>query len=225
MPAWLIAVLACAAVLLVGALLAAIAIPAFQVQREKTRVATVKAGIRAIQAGLEASAADHNDAYPLPSAVTRSSLQHYVGAWPDNPYTGQPMTQGSGAGDFEYSVYDNGLSFDLTGYVANGTAIVRVRRVAVTRANAQAIAEGVHSIQVGVETYAIDHDGTYPDATLVAQNGLDAYVDNWPANPYTGLPMTLGGNEGDFGYSVSTDGRQYQLIGYGDDGVIMVRVP
>jgi type II secretory pathway pseudopilin PulG len=225
MPAWLMVAILCAVVLLVAGLLAAIAIPAFQNQRHKTRVVSVKEGIRTIQAGLEAFAVEHDDAYPDQTAVTSSGLRRYVDPWPINPYTGRPMTQSRDAGDFQYTVYDDGFSFDLTGYVADDTAVIVVRRVAVTPAHAEAIEQGIHSIQVGIESYRIDHDGALPDTTLVNPTGLRGYVDVWPANPYTGSPMVQSPSEGNFTYSVSAERSSFELTGYGDDGVVMIRVP
>jgi type II secretory pathway pseudopilin PulG len=223
--AWWVAALVCLAVLLVGGVFAAIAIPAFQHQRDKARAAAVVEGVSAIQAGLDAFFADHNNAYPVPSVVTRFGLHGYMDDWPINPYTGRPMTQGHGAGDFQYSVYDTGLSFDLTAFVANGTTIKVVHRVPAVQANARAIAEGIHSIQVGIESYAIDHNGAIPATAEVTQVGLGTYVDSWPVNPYTGLPMTQGTGQGDFAYSASPGGHSFELTGYGDNGVALITVP
>src|SRR5665647_1285149 len=88
-----------------------------------------------------------------------------------------------------------------------GTGLIVVVAVAIPmflaqrdRANESAVKEGIHSIQVGVESWAIDHGDAYPDASQVSKGGLDKYVDIWPTNAYTGLPMTQGAAPGGFTY-------------------------
>jgi type II secretion system protein G len=57
------------------------------------------------------------------------------------------------------------------------------------KAKDAAVKEGVHTIQVGVMTYAADHGGAYPATEYVthtADRGLDnlgnRYLDTWPRN-------------------------------------------
>ena len=60
-----------------------------------------------------------------------------------------------------------------------------------------AVKEGVHTITIGVASYAVDHNGAYPGAGYVtftpadrsADNLGNRYVDSWPRNPWTGRPM------------------------------------
>lgn len=59
------------------------------------------------------------------------------------------------------------------------------------------------SIELGVETYARDHDGTYPEEAT--RESLAGCLDRWPANPFTGRPMTPGEDVGDYVYTVSDD--------------------
>ncbi len=49
------------------------------------------------------------------------------------------------------------------------------------------VKEGVHSIQVGVQSYAVDNDDAYPAAAAVDARPAHGarYVDNWPNNPWT----------------------------------------
>src|SRR5664280_3211259 len=63
---------------------------------------------------------------------------------------------------------------------------------------------GVHSIELGVASYAIDHTDQYPpslsgSSVLVDSNG-SPYVDNWPANPWTGSAMKASTDPGDYTY-------------------------
>ena len=55
------------------------------------------------------------------------------------------------------------------------------------KAKDAALKDGIHSVQIGVQSYALDHNDNYPatvltSATLVDQGG-NAYVDQWPKNP------------------------------------------
>ena len=58
------------------------------------------------------------------------------------------------------------------------------------KAKDAAVKEGIHSLQVGVQSYAVDNSDTYP-ATLTQAGLVDstghAYVDNWPKNPFTNV--------------------------------------
>lgn len=69
------------------------------------------------------------------------------------------------------------------------------------KAKDAAVKEGVHTIQVGVVSYASDHNGAYPATeyvTFTADRSLDnlgnRYLDTWPRNPWTGEPMANTGS-------------------------------
>lgn len=71
------------------------------------------------------------------------------------------------------------------------------------KAKDSAVKEGTHSIQVGIQTYAVDHGDLYPASWDVAPDGLLAdYVEPWPVNPFTGDPMVNSSEYscGDFSY-------------------------
>jgi len=93
------------------------------------------------------------------------------------------------------------------------------------KANESAVKEGIHSIQVGVQSWAIDHGDTYPVASRVSESGLRSYVDVWPTNPYTGLPMTQGTAPGDFTYTIAADRHSFRLTALGTDGQPVIVVP
>ena len=63
-----------------------------------------------------------------------------------------------------------------------------VFRATETRAHDAAVRSGVRTIQIGVESYAVDH-GEYPPAGEVNSVGFSRYISAWPANPYADLPM------------------------------------
>jgi type IV pilus assembly protein PilA len=84
------------------------------------------------------------------------------------------------------------------------------------KAKDAAVKEGVHSLQVGVASYAVDHSDTYPgslsQATLI-DSGSNPYVDNWPRNPYTSTPMAGSTNAGDYTYS-NPASNTFRIVGH-----------
>jgi len=84
---------------------------------------------------------------------------------------------------------------------------------------------GVHKIQVGLMSWAVDHGTVFPAPALVAAGTEFAtrYVQHWPVDPFTGLPMKQGTAPGDFAYSA--DGSSYGLTGYGSNAQPLVTVP
>ncbi len=91
----------------------------------------------------------------------------------------------------------------------------------------QAAKEGIHTLQVGVTQWAVDHHDRYPPVSEVTVDGLGPrnYVDSWPTNPYTGRPMKLGKSAGDFTYRQVDGGAGFRLVGYGEGGSVVVAVP
>ena len=88
-----------------------------------------------------------------------------------------------------------------------------------TKAKDAAVKEGVHAVQVGVVSWAADHDEAYPgdgDVTSL-KNGqpsaFSACVKPWPANPFTGAPMRGSYSVGDYTYHcpIRAGDRSYYL--------------
>ncbi len=123
-PTWGIVVLAVAGVLLVTSIIAASVVPSFLMRATEdfARDALIQAGVRSIQTGVESYAAEHGGAYPGPGEVNSLDLSGYVSAWPVNPYTDLPMSDGGGAGDFRYDVSADGGAYKLIGYGRDGAA-------------------------------------------------------------------------------------------------------
>jgi hypothetical protein len=92
------------------------------------------------------------------------------------------------------------------------------------RADESAVKEGVRSFQIVVQSWAVDHQDVYPSTFEMNPTAMSDYMDMWPANPYTGRPMTQGTGPGDFSYEVSPDGTSFRLIGYGEDGKIVIDI-
>ena len=118
-------------VIIIIGILAAIAIPMFLSQREKAKEATVKGGVHNIELGIASYAVDHVDTYPATGTVDKTTLlddsgASYVDAWPQNPWTGLDMAEGTSEGDFVYTrVVD---TFTLEGLGVGGAVIITVPR-------------------------------------------------------------------------------------------------
>jgi type IV pilus assembly protein PilA len=81
------------------------------------------------------------------------------------------------------------------------------------KAKEAAVKEGVHSIQIGIQTYATDNSDIYPvdaDFAPALRTGAHAgtvnqYVDNWPANPW--IKDTAAGPDSVMHTNVATQGN------------------
>jgi len=85
------------------------------------------------------------------------------------------------------------------------------------KAKDAAVKEGVHSLQVGVQSYAVDHDDAYPaSGDLSVLKG--AYVDTWPRDPYEGGAMGYDTTQTAGSYAYTSTGSSYELIGWLSNG-------
>jgi type IV pilus assembly protein PilA len=88
------------------------------------------------------------------------------------------------------------------------------------KAKDAAVKEGIHSIQIGVQSYAVDNNDTYPTSvtsTNLVDPGGTPYVSSWPKNPFTGTPMSQNPNSwGNFNYTSTSN--SYSLVGYTSSG-------
>ena len=83
------------------------------------------------------------------------------------------------------------------------------------KAKDASVKEGIHSIQVGIQSYAVDNNDAYPAATTVSSTTLAGYVDNWPKNPFSpsSAPMSEGAGQGQYNYTTPTSST-FQLVGH-----------
>ena len=80
-----------------------------------------------------------------------------------------------------------------------------------SKAKDAAVKEGIHSIQVGIQSYAVDNNDQYPGTCTKA--ALTTYVDNWPHNPFAaGIDMAPGATSGTYTYTVNS--TTFQLVGH-----------
>jgi len=87
---------------------------------------------------------------------------------------------------------------------------------------------GVHNIELGVASYAVDHGDTYPGTGTVSKltmaDGSGApYVDNWPQNPYAGGDMAEGPAAGNYTYTLTS--TTFTLVGHGRGGADVITAP
>ena len=89
------------------------------------------------------------------------------------------------------------------------------------KAKDAAVKEGVHSIQIGIQSVAVDANDIYPlEAQVAVAGSVGAALDKWPQDPFNGGDMTDGGTDpGDFNYTGTTPNgagawTDYQLVGY-----------
>jgi prepilin-type N-terminal cleavage/methylation domain-containing protein len=89
------------------------------------------------------------------------------------------------------------------------------------KAKDAAVKEAVHSLQVGVQSYAVDHDDTYPaSGDLVVLKG--GYVDAWPRDPYKGGGMAYASSPTAGSYAYTSDGTSYEIVGWLSNGSFAV---
>jgi type II secretory pathway pseudopilin PulG len=122
----------------------------------------------------------------------------------------------------------------VVGAVAAGALIIALILVALvpsmlmhtvqTMSRDSDVSTGVRTLQTGIETYATEHNGRFPDPGEVNPIDLSRYITTWPENPYSHLPMADGGGEGNFRYDLSSDGGAYKIIGYGRGGKIVIEL-
>jgi len=89
------------------------------------------------------------------------------------------------------------------------------------KAKDAAVKEGIHSIQVGVQSYAVDNNDTYPGSVATSASLVDAsgknYVDNWPKNPFTNALMKDSTAQGDYTYTAASG--VFKLVGHTSNGI------
>jgi prepilin-type N-terminal cleavage/methylation domain-containing protein len=80
------------------------------------------------------------------------------------------------------------------------------------------VKEHVHALQVGIQSYAVDHGDSYPESGSIDYLS-GAYVDPWPDNPFRGaVAMTYAAeaDPGDYRYTKTPTG--YSLTGWLSSG-------
>jgi hypothetical protein len=128
LPTWAIVVIvAVVAFVVIGAVVGALVLPALVRTTESiAKDVIVRAGAATIHGGIESYAADHEGRYPPPGEVNAVGLSRYISVWPENPYTGAPMADGGGEGNFRYDLSADGGAYRLTGYGRDGRILLEL---------------------------------------------------------------------------------------------------
>jgi hypothetical protein len=126
LPTWAIVVIVAAiALVVIGAIVGAVALPALIRTTESiAKDVMVRAGAETIHAGIESYALSHGGRYPPEGEVNAMGLAGFISVWPDNPYTGGPMADGGGDGNFRYDLSPDGGAYRLTAYGRDGKVLL-----------------------------------------------------------------------------------------------------
>jgi type IV pilus assembly protein PilA len=85
------------------------------------------------------------------------------------------------------------------------------------KAKDAAVKGGIHSMQVGVASYAADNQDSYPASGSI--NSLKGcQVDQWPQNPYRGGDMAYSATPSPGSYAFSSTSSSYTLTGWLSNG-------
>jgi type IV pilus assembly protein PilA len=85
------------------------------------------------------------------------------------------------------------------------------------KAKDASVKEAVHSLQVGIQSYAVDHGDVYPPTGDLATL-KDTYVDAWPKDPYRGGAMSYSATASPGSYAYVSTGDSYMLTGWLSNG-------
>jgi type IV pilus assembly protein PilA len=84
------------------------------------------------------------------------------------------------------------------------------------------VKEGVHTIQVGIQSYAVDNNDEYPATDTVAAD-IAGDIDTWPQNPFEDGDMINDNSLGNFVYAAEVDLSDYALSGITSGDPFVVR--
>jgi hypothetical protein len=127
-PTWVVVLMAVTVVAFIAAVVLAVALPPFLSHSAETLGLdlVVRSDVYDIQSGIEAYAADHGGQFPAAGEVNPVGLSRYISAWPQNPYTRQPMADGGGEGNFRYDLSPDGGAYKLLGYGRGGKLLIEL---------------------------------------------------------------------------------------------------
>ena len=132
-------------------------------------------------------------------------------------------SSGGGLPAWAIALIAGAVALVVIGLVAGALLIPRLARTGEHLAKDAVVRVGAETIHAAIESYALDHQGRYPPAGTINEQGLAPYITAWPFNPYSGAPMADGGGDGNFRYDISPDGGAYRLTVYGRGSGVLVR--
>ena len=127
-PTWVVVLMVVTVIALIAAVVLAVALPPFLSHSAETLGLdlVVRGNVYSIQSGIQAYAADHGGQFPAAGEVNAVDLSRYITAWPQNPYTKQPMVDGGGEGNFRYDLSPDGGAYRLLGYGRGGKLLIEL---------------------------------------------------------------------------------------------------
>jgi hypothetical protein len=113
----------------------------------------------------------------------------------------------------------------LTWAVVPGVASSPEEASSVSGSKAAQTVANVHSLQIALQSYCVDHGDRWPRFTTNRRfrDLLTPYVDRWPTNPWSHHSMCQKRSRGNFTYCRLGD--SYRLIGWGPHGRRLIVVP
>ena len=174
-------------------------------------------GINLIRQYVEAYAAGHNGAYPLPvevsdvGAVGSEPEHHY---WPSNPWDHANMEQRADRGSFSYQVAADRRSYTLrlhralkSDYVLTGTAVTSPWRQLLTSLEDEILRRNGKILAGYAGQWSLQHAGTLPTiAELAPAAAVGSAHADWPQDPTSGAKMQPGTGPGTYTYSPGAGG-------------------
>jgi hypothetical protein len=88
-------------------------------QQTSAYAVAMEAAMRTLAMGVQSY---YEDTADYPATVTQATVGGYIGAWPTNPWTHQPIAAGTAMGDFTYTIGASG--FSLVGHLADGKYVL-----------------------------------------------------------------------------------------------------
>ena len=83
------------------------------------------------------------------------------------------------------------------------------------KAKNSAVKEGIHSIQIGIQSWAVDNGDVFPAVSDVDQAaGVGTQVDNWPKNPWSTAYMKQATDHGNYTYTLGAASTTFTLVGH-----------
>ena len=136
--------------------------------------------------------------------------------WPSDPWTGRPLSPGTGPGHYRYATTPDRRHYRLIGYLGGGgtVAVSGGMPREIMLAYDHRSEEGINLIRQYIEDYAAAHHGLYPAPADVAAGGavgMEPVRRYWPSNPWDHAMMAQRDDHGSFSYSVSPDRLSYTL--------------
>jgi hypothetical protein len=179
-----------------------------------------------VQGYVEHYAADHAGVYPAADLVCIGGGLE-ASYWPQNPWTGEPMSAGATLGCYTYTVAGDGSGYRLTGHTIRKRGIVLAGGGA-TSYDAECDVYAAQAAEL-LRQYILDHahDNNYTcpaewEVTRFGGVGTSVEVGAWPKNAWTRADMADSSAVGDYAYTPDSDGHHFTLAVRTSTGTVVL---